>query len=751
MPSFTLRGGFCASLLLLSLLATRLSADPLSKHTEIDFFRDIPSRNLKGLAARSDGRLVAGPLLNELTGTAPADLLWCLAPTGDPAKWLVGTGPDGKIFEINIDAAKSTFAANEVINLDEPHVFALAKLPDGALLAGTSPKGALCLIRDGKLLARVALPVDSIFDILLLSDTQALISTGNPGRIYKIDLAKFAHAPVVADKITDAKVLTEHGITLFGEIRDRNIRRLARLNDGRVIAGSAPKGNIYAFARDGGAPLILQENRDAEVTDLLPSADGGFYATLTFSGGTGEGRITPPKGGKDVPDTFAFISATPEKFSGRSALIWFLAQGFPETLTARSGAAFYRVARHGELLLLTGGEQGEMLGFDLLQRLSLTFAGSASSQLNGLAAVPGQNGKFLVLRNNAPGFALLDFSATAPREAETRRLDLGAPSLLGAIRFNRLRDVSDRQLSIESKTSNGSDDVEGWSSWIPLKSVDGGWSAPEQRGRYVKFRFKLPAEVPVTAQIDKAALYALPQNRRPQLQDFHLLSSNFGLIPAPESSPPAVVSVGQILQNANAKDDEVKRKSSFLGSQIVPSPGAQVVIWTITDPDGDNVRCTFSIRRDGEETWTDVALNTRDSYVQFDTSHLADGIYFTRLTATESEPRLLADRLTTTFETDDLIVDHTPPEILESSAKHDGDKLILTVHGRDALSLLDGIEVVFNNGVHEQTEQSADGIRDGRDETFVFDLPFSRVADATSVEVTLYDAVGNAATKRLRW
>ena len=85
------------------------------------------------------------------------------------------------------------------------------------------------------------------------------------------------------------------------------------------------------------------------------------------------------------------------------------------------------------------------------------------------------------------------------------------------------------------------------------------------------------------------------------------------------------------------------------------------------------------------------------------------------------------------------------------SAKRNGDKLILTVHGRDALSLLDGIEVVFNNGVHEQTEQSADGIRDGRDETFVLDLPFSRVADATSVEVTLYDAVGNAATKRLRW
>jgi len=171
----------------------------------------------------------------------------------------------------------------------------------------------------------------------------------------------------------------------------------------------------------------------------------------------------------------------------------------------------------------------------------------------------------------------------------------------------------------------------------------------------------------------------------------------------------------------------------------------------VVDPDGDNIRCTFSIRRDGDPTWTDLALGTRDSYVQFDTSHLADGVYFTRLSATEAEPRAAADRLTTTFETDDLIVDHTPPDILEANAKREGTQLRITVQGRDALSLLEGVEAVFNNGQHEQTEQPLDGIRDGRSETFVLDVPISRVADASSVEVILYDATGNTRTKRLQW
>src|SRR5882724_7984070 len=87
----------------------QLPADPLSKKFDVDFYRDVPSRNLKGLATRADGRIVAGPLLTELAGTAPADLLWCLEPTADPAKWLVGTGPDGKICEVSLDLAKNAY------------------------------------------------------------------------------------------------------------------------------------------------------------------------------------------------------------------------------------------------------------------------------------------------------------------------------------------------------------------------------------------------------------------------------------------------------------------------------------------------------------------------------------------------------------------------------------------------------------------------------------------------------------------
>jgi hypothetical protein len=741
------RRRFFASVLA-TLLATGLTAEPLSKKTEIDFFREVPSRNLKGLAARSDGRLVAGPVLTELRGTTPADILWCIVPAADPTQWFVGTGPEGKIFELTVDAAKSSYTTRAWAKLDESHVFALLRLSDGAVLAGTSPRGALCLIRDGKLVARVGLPVDSIFDLLPLDGGSVLVATGNPGRIYRVDLAKFAAATVLPGKLSDDTALAAHGITLFGKIRDRNVRRLARLADGRIAAGSAPHGNLYAFPSDGGAPVILLENRDAEVTDLLAESNGDLFAALTYSAGNGEFRITPAAK-KDKDDTDPVLAFQPaERFNGRSALVKLPAGGFPEILAARNHSAFYRLARHGDQLVIAGGEQGELLGYDPDERLSLTFAGSTSSQLNGLATVPGQPGRFLVLRNNAPGFSLLDFTATTPRSAETGRIDLDASSRFGAVRFNRLRNLAGHPLSLEVKTSNGSDEVEGWSPWTKLASTGDGWRADGLRGRYLKLRLTLPPDSPANLQIDKASLYALPQNRRPQLQEFRLLPPNFGLVPAPALAPSPNMSLSQLIQSSG-KDDDKHASSTFLSSQVVPMPGAQIAFWTITDPDGDNLVATFSVRRDGDAAWTDLAVDTAEPYVQFGIAHLPEGVYFTRLVVRETEPRLAAHRLTTDYETDDLVIDHTPPVILDATARRNGDLVTITVHGRDALSLLDGLEATFNNGAHAQTEQPLDGIRDGQEETFVLDVPLPAAAGATSVEVGLYDAAGNTATRRL--
>jgi hypothetical protein len=723
--------------------ALGLRADPLTKSQEIDFGRDVASRNLKGLATRSDGRVLPGPVFTDLNGPKLGDILWTIEAAG-PNRFFVGTGPDGKVQEVTFNPKDDTYTVNEIADVAESQAIALQPLPDGALLIGTSPTGAIYLWREGKIVARVPLPADSVFDFLALPDGSVLAATGNPGKVYQLDLVKLAQAGVIEGKLDSDALLADRGVKLFGEIRDRNVRRLARLADGRIVAGSSPKGNVYSFPAAGGAPLFLQENRDAEVVDLLPLEDGSFYAGIVFNGGDTQ-RLAKGDSKDDIRDR----DAPKPTFGGRSTVVRFPLGGFPETVISRSGISLYRVARRGDSLLLTAGEQGDALGYDPVARRSLIYAGSVSSQLNDFALLP--DGRFLLLRNNAPGLALLSFAPAAARELETKRLDLGQPSELGALRFPRLRGIDLAALKVQASTNYGGDELEGWSAWVDLPVRDGAFQATGLRGRYVRYKVRLETKS-TDFQIDKAEQFALPQNRRPSLTDFRIFPPNQGIIPIPESPTPAVTTLGQLLfpnQRDNKDDAPDRRKGAFLNSQVVPQPGTQIVYWSVNDPDGDTLAYTFSIRADGAETWTDLAVRTTDSYAQFETGGMPEGLYLTKLVVSEQAPRPEGQRLTYTFETDNLLVDHTAPVITATDVKRLNGNLVVTVSGQDALSLLEGVEFILNNGVRDVVLHPTDGVLDGREESFALELPEARAAGATSIEVILYDQAGNASSKRL--
>src|SRR5580698_29914 len=115
----TLKTGSRATAVVLFLMAACSSwADPLSKKTDIDFYRDVLSRDLHGLATRSDGRLVRGPVLTDLAGQAPSELLWCLEPAAG-GKWLVGGGPGGRIMEITADLGAGTFSSRDLVKIPD--------------------------------------------------------------------------------------------------------------------------------------------------------------------------------------------------------------------------------------------------------------------------------------------------------------------------------------------------------------------------------------------------------------------------------------------------------------------------------------------------------------------------------------------------------------------------------------------------------------------------------------------------------
>jgi hypothetical protein len=319
----------------------------------------------------------------------------------------------------------------------------------------------------------------------------------------------------------------------------------------------------------------------------------------------------------------------------------------------------------------------------------------------------------------------------------------------GALRFNRLRHVAPEDLTVSLRANRADDELEGWTPWRSANYRDGGWLAPDLRGRYSQVRIELPAAIHPGLEIDQAQLHHLPQNRRPVLQAFRIISPNFGLLPRTEPSSPPLLTLGQVIAASTESPTTERRPNAILGSQLVPQPGAQVVYWTLDDPDGDEMVATFSIRREGTEDWIDLAVDTKEPWVQFDRSHLPDGLYLTRLVVREQAPRPREDRLEVTVQTDDLVVDQTPPVIEQAAVERRDGQMVVTVFGRDALSLLAGIEVVFNNGRKVAVEQPVDGVLDSRAETFVAEVPLADVGRANSVEILLYDSTGNSTSRRL--
>ena len=115
----------------------------------------------------------------------------------------------------------------------------------------------------------------------------------------------------------------------------------------------------------------------------------------------------------------------------------------------------------------------------------------------------------------------------------------------------------------------------------------------------------------------------------------------------------------------------------------------------------------------------------------------------------ERAPRPVADRQSIEFATDDLVIDLTPPEIIEVSIQDNRPEIEIDIAVLDARSPISGLTLKFNNG-HELTlAQPADGVLDGRAERFRHSVRQQLTAGATTVEVYVEDAAGNLAIKRV--
>ena len=692
---------------------------------------------LEGVSVDSLGRMTLAPRAERM---ASLNEPFLLSAAAHPDGWVVGTGNAGKVLKIDRKGGVS-----ELFAAPEPEVFAVWADPDGTVFAGTSPRGKVYRIAQGRGEVFFDPGQTYIWSLARGKDGNLLVGTGTDGKVYRVGAGG-------------------RGDVLF-DSDDTHIRALEVMADGDVLIGTAGEGLVLRLARDGSA-RTLYDAAQPEVVALAAAPDGTAYAAVVASeaslvdlskdtaaaGGSGGAAGQPADARAAAAAEAAAGTRRPGDTSPRSEVLALAPAGTVETLWSFPEETAYDLLwRDGRLWVATGLE-GKLYRWSDAQMMLEKDV----DERQIVALLPGETG---------PAFATTNAAAFYRVTSETERagtytsaaLDAGQAARFGTFRLEgEAPGGSSVRFSFRSGVSSEPDRT--WSSWTPAREGQE-ITLDVPRGRYVQWRAELRANGGAAPRLYGAELSYRQENLSPKIQTLAALEPGQILVPSTFNPSNQVYEPAHpnregifTTVGAPADDDDAGRTKPLW------KKGFRTLRWTASDPNGDRLVYDLAFRPaesggDSEGEWMEVAEDLEETWYSFDSTALPDGVYRFRLRASdrlanEPESSLVAERIS-----DPVVIDHAPPSLAKVERRGNG----MRVTVRDSASPLR--EAVYSVDAGEwKPVQAADGLIDGRTETLEIapdkeesgkpaagKLVLLRVTDAAQNVIT-FDLSSGAAT-----
>ncbi len=673
---------------------------------------------LEGVSVDSLGRMSLAPRAERVASLSEPFLLSAAAL---PDGWVVGTGNAGRVLKVDRKGQ-----VTELFAAPEPEVFAVWADPDGTIFAGTSPRGKVYRIANGKGEVFFDPGETYIWALARAADGGLLVATGTQGKLFK------------ADKNGKGTVLYDS--------EDGHLRAMEVLPDGDVLIGTAGEGLILRLGRDGNARTLYDAD-EPEVVALTSAPDGTCYAAVAASesslvdlaqpaaqAAAGEPQVTVTVEGEPAAaEQPAAGTRRPGAMGPRSQVLSLSKDGVAEILWGFQEETVYDLLwRQGRLWVATGLE-GKL--YSWADRQMLLEKDLDERQI--VTLLPGEAG---------PAFATTNAAAFFRVTAETEKtgtytsaaMDTGQASRFGTFRWRgETPGGSAVRFSFRSGVSSEPDRT--WSPWTAAKRGEEVSLEGLPRGRYIQWRAELESSGGQSPRLYTAELSYRQENLRPRIESLGVLEpgqilvpSNFNpsnqvYEPAHPTREGIFTSVGQ-----PADDDDAGRTKPLW------KKGYRTLRWTAADPNQDGLVYDLSFRPvESEGEWLKVADELEENYFSFDATALPDGVYRFRLRASdrpanEPDSTLVEERVS-----DPVVIDHTTPVLVK--VDRSGGKLRATV--KDSANPLR--EAMFSVDAEEwKPVPSADGLIDGQTETMVVEpgkpggLLLLRIMDAAYNVVT---------------
>lgn len=647
---------------------------------------DFEKGKLTGLALSSDGKLSLAPLWKELYDPAVPHL-WCAAR--DAAGNTFAAGADGKVFRVDA-SGKATVLAT----LEGGSVYALAALPNSELLAAVSPAGRIYRIAaDGKASLFASLPVRYIWALVRSSAGILYAATGDPGQIHRI-------APDGAS-------------TVLFDAAETHVRSMTLDAKGNLIAGTEP-GGVVLRVSPAGEGFVLYQTAKREVTAVAAAPDGSIYAAAS-------GNRTPATPSVPTPPQMVQVQVQPatpapaaqpaaqprptvapppaisvSASSAGSEVYHIAPDGEPRRIWSSATLTVYTLAFDpaGRPLLGTGNE-GRIYRID--SPVAYTrLVDALPQQITAFATAP--NGAVVAVSANPGQVFLLGPGLEKSGAFESDVLDAGAFTYWGRLRHEGV--TAGGSIRLEARSGNLESTQKNWSPWSPVDPAKGERiAAPPARYLAVKATLSAASNgASPTLSLLEAAYQE--KNSAPAIERIEITQPNYKFS-ATSSSLSASTTitlppVGQSPRRTHAAPQPTTTETASVTMSY--DKGWIGARWRATDLNGDTLQSKLEIRGAGETQWKPLKDHLKEARYSWDSTSFADGRYRLRVTVDDSIDNYPGQQLSAASESDEFLIDNTPPVIEGLTARVEGSKIVIRFRAADALTPLQSAEYSVNGG-----------------------------------------------------
>lgn len=695
---------------------------------EMNTYQDFIHGRFQGISLNRDGTLMLAPKMESIF-SSDQPVVWALAEAPDGSLY-VGTGHRGRLYRVD-KSGKSTV----VWTAEQPEIFAVAVDAKGAVYAATSPDGKVFRIDGGKTSEYFAPQAKYIWSLAIAPGGSLYVGTGDQGKVFRVD------AP------GKGEVLYATG--------QSHVTGLAIDKDGRVLAGTEPNGILYRIsAKDKG--FVLYDASLPEIRAISAAPDGSIYA-VAMGGSLAKRTQSIPQNaaasaaGPVIGTATTSISVTAEsaqagpdlKPNADSAKPVAAVPAVPATTTFAptvdlSGvekSAVYKINPDNTVETLWSSKEENV--YDVLPwKGQLIFATDANGRVYRLSAdrkltLIAQTNEAEATRLMLSGNSVLAATGNMGRvyrleekiessgvyEAPVH--DAGTVAQWGRIAW-RMAQADAGQISFRTRTGNSLRPDKTWSDWSAPATDAAGSKIESPNARYVQWKAEITGSQGKSPVLENVSVAYLPQNTPPVLKNITVVTQ---LAATTAGKPPAQTATAVYSITVTDTGDAAPAMSTGTPTQTASRAASQQlnVSWQAEDADGDRLVYSLWFRGEGEREWKLLKANMHETTLAIDGDALADGKYFFRAVASDSEvnPRNVAREVE--LVSSPVLIDNTPPVLSVAAPRKTGTGFEVEFEAVDSASALRRCEYSVDAGTWMPIE-SLDGVIDSPREKFLVRL-----------------------------